>query len=174
MSVTDLNEAREALGAGDGNFPPEHPEPDPEPESSRSIAERAIDPVQVELFPAGTIAGDGKTLKTLIRANQAQEITTSMMSAEVPTPRGGLLDPERQGMLLVTYDWRSVPPVAVREGEPGDRRIVSWKLRQQVRPVHIEQVHGEAGVIEANFAALLEADPEAARDLFARLGERLG
>jgi hypothetical protein len=126
-----------------------------------------------ELFPAGSLKGDGKSLKTLIKPGQAVKSTVSMMSAEVPISGGGLLDPDREGMVLVTYELAKLEPVPEREGDRGDRKIVGWKVRQVVRPVYVEPVSGEAGTIEAAFAALVDASAKDAGALLDRLHARM-
>lgn len=145
-----------------------------------SISERAAngegaepDEEQPELFPQGSIEGDAKTLKTLIKAGLPVEQTVAMGSAEVPISSGGLIDPEKEGMLLVTYEAAGYKPVPVREGERHEgKRVKGWKIRTYLRPIHVERVNGEAGAIEANFAALLDADEAEAGALLDRLSAR--
>lgn len=127
-----------------------------------------------ELFPMGSLEGDAKTLKSLIRSGQAVKSTVSMTGAEVPVRSGGLLDPEKEGMLLVTFEVAHYTPVPVREGDrETGKRLTEWKIRQTVRPIHIERVDGEDGIIEANFAMLAEANPTAAGALLDRMRARL-
>lgn len=130
MSVTDLSDARREAGW-----------PEPEDERVASIADRAEsdeEPTQDELFPKGVLDADGKIqLKNLIRANEGVEVTASLMSAEVPL-RGGLVDPRREGKVVVSYEAAKYIPVPVREGEPGDRKLVGWKIRCQMRPTFVE------------------------------------
>jgi hypothetical protein len=61
---------------------------------------------QAELFPAGSIEGDGYSLRSVGKAGEpVTEITVAMTGGEVPMPKGsGLLDPHKEGMLLVTYE----------------------------------------------------------------------
>lgn len=128
-----------------------------------------------ELFPLGSIDGDDKTLQTLFRKNLPTKVTTSIRAGEVGTPRGGLLDPERAGMLLVSYEYDHPEIVPEYEGEAGSRKVKALKIRQVVRPYFIEQVRaGEAGVIEAQFAELMKADVGAAGKLLDALNARAG
>jgi len=144
-----------------------------------SIADRArhgdggpeVDEPQAEMFPAGVLDGDAKTLKTLIRSGLPVETTIAMRSAEVPN-RGGLLDPERSGKVLVTFEPDKYDVVPVREGEPGNKRIASWKVRQMIRPTYVEGVDAATGDIEAAFEVLLDGDPNAAGALLDRLQDR--
>lgn len=132
------------------------------------------DEPQGEMFPLGSIEGDAKTLKTLVKPGQKTEQTVSLMSAEVPISGGGLLDPEREGMLLVTYEPAGYTEVPVREGDRASgKRVKGWKFRTQLRPIYVERVEGEAGVLEANFAALAEGDARAAGALLDRMRARL-
>ena len=58
----------------------------------------------------------------------------SLMSASVPCR--GLIDPNRQGQLLVSYVPAGYRYVPVREGE----KIVKWKLRQYLRITYVDPV----------------------------------
>jgi hypothetical protein len=146
-----------------------------DPMGDRSIEGRAANGEgddAPELFPLGSLEGDGVTLKTIVKPSEKVETTVAMMSAEVPSS-GGLLDPRREGMLLVTYELAQAPLVPKREGDRArGKQIVGWKIRQQVRPIFVEQVSGEAGALEANFAALLAEDPAKAGALLDRMRER--
>jgi hypothetical protein len=39
---------------------------------------------QGEMFPNGTLEGEGRTLKTLVKAGQAVETTVALSRAEIP------------------------------------------------------------------------------------------
>lgn len=140
MSVTDmdqLREEREALGLDPQNGG-----------SSLSIADRVdqaddLDPLeQAELFPKGVLDTDGKIqLKNLIRANESVEITASLMTAEVPL-RGGLVDPRKEGKVIVSFEAAKYIPVPQRKGEPGDKQLTGWKIRCQLRPTYVEPIEG--------------------------------
>jgi hypothetical protein len=89
-----------------------------DPMGDRSIEGRAANGEgddAPELFPLGSLEGDGVTLKTIVKPSEKVETTVAMMSAEVPSS-GGLLDPRREGMLLVTYELAQAPLVPKREG----------------------------------------------------------
>lgn len=156
----------------------EHTMGDPLDDRDDSIEGRAANgengggEFEPELFPTGSIDGDAKTIKTLIRAGMPVKTTASLMSAEVPT-RGGLLDPERNGHLLVAFEVAKYEPIVEREGEPGAKKVVGWKIRQHLRPVYVETIDGGAGEIEASFAALLDGDPKGAAALVDRLQGRV-
>jgi hypothetical protein len=95
---------------------------------------------QEELFPVGSLEGDPKvTLKNIIKAHHRVEYTASLMSAEVPL-REGLLDPDDEGRVLVTYEVASLVPVPIREDKGGTKKIVGYKIRQQLRPIYVEPI----------------------------------
>ena len=136
----------------------------------QSIEDRAANgdgSEQDELFPAGSVDGDGVTLAKLRKPGQSVEATVSLSSAEVPSG-GGLVDPEREGRLLVTYEPGKVEEVPVRE----EGRVVSWKERQHLRVVHVERVARGGDHIEASFVELLDGDPKTAGKLLDRLQKR--
>lgn len=98
------------------------------------------DEEQGELFPVGSLEGDPKvTLAKLVRAGHRIEYTASLMSAEVPL-QGGLLDPNDEGQVMVTYEVASLTPVPIREGDRGTKKLVGWKIRQNLRPVYVEPI----------------------------------
>lgn len=114
-----------------------------------SIADRAAagdeltdDEVQ-QLFPDGVLEGDGKTLKTLIKANLPVEVTVSMRAAEVPM-RGGLPDPDSLKRVMATCEVAKYEPIPVREDQDGERKIVGWKIRAVLRPTFVEPVEDAA------------------------------
>lgn len=135
------------MGDGDGVFPDE---PGGEPDEGggvRSIGDRAgageHEQPEEELFPLGSLEGDGKSLKTLLRGGLPVEVTTSILSAEVPIRGGGLLDPERAGKVLVSYEVAKVETVLIRE----EGKIVKAKIRQVLRPTYVEA--GAAALADA-------------------------
>jgi hypothetical protein len=112
MSVTDLEREREALGmdAQDGGAG--------EPE---------------ELFPAGSLEGDGIDLKRLIRPGLPVEYTKSLLKGEVPG-RNGLTNPEGERRAIVTHQLAEVVIVIKRE----DGEITGYKIREKLRPTFVE------------------------------------
>ena len=56
------------------------------------------------------------------------------MSASVPVR--GLLDPSKQGQLMISYVPAGYRFVPVRDGQ----RITKWKLRQFIRVMYVEAV----------------------------------
>lgn len=134
-----------------------------EERSIREMAEReAAEHEQGEMWPMGTLEGELGSIRDLIKPSHRVEVTVSMSSAEVPSPQGGLIDPTKEGLALVTYELAKPELIPIRSGERGDRKLEGWKVRQVVRPIYVEGVKGEEGVIQAKFEALLMAAPERA------------
>jgi len=144
-----------------------------EPKSIREMAD--AEPAETELFPMGSLEGDEKTLGQLIRPNQSTEVTVAMTKGEVPSPTGGLLDPNKTALVLVTCEVGQYAEIPIREGTraDGDRKITGWKLRQQLTPIYVEKMAATGGVIEASFAALLQEDEPAAAALLDRMQARV-
>jgi hypothetical protein len=118
---------------------------------------------QGEMFPAGVLDGDGRTLKTLIRPGLPVELTCSIGKAEVPL-RGGLPDPDKPVRALVTAVFHKAEPIAIRD--PDAPKVTGWKLRAHMRADFVETVPGtDQGLIEQRFRALLEVDANAAAGL---------
>lgn len=115
--------------------PPDDPLATDQP--AQTIEERAAsngqpegeDP-QEQLF---ALDGDKQlTLAGLGPRNMEIQSEVSIMSASVPCR--GLIDPQKSGVLMVTYEPAAYRYVPKREGG----RIVRWTLRQYVRPTYVE------------------------------------
>jgi hypothetical protein len=117
-----------------------------EKDNVRSISERAADETeageQVEAFPMGSLEGDGKTLKNIIKSGLPVELTVSMRAAEVPIRGGGLPDPDSLQRCFVTAEVAKYEPVPVRD----DGKIVSWKIRCVLRPTYVEPQEASGSV----------------------------
>jgi hypothetical protein len=133
--------------------------------NGRTVADRAEDTFEDldegTLFPKGFVGGDDKSIKNIIKASHDVKVTISLMSAEVPSPTGGLLDPEVEGQLLITYEVNKIPLIPQREGEPGDKNLTGWKVRQQIRPTYIQrgQFYSREQVIDILSSLGIEDDP---------------
>lgn len=146
-----------------------------DPQSIREMADAdAEQQTEAEMFPIGSLEGDEAKLETMIRPGEPVKITVSMNGTpEVPMPRGGLLDVRKEHLLLVTCEVESPIPVPEREGDrTTGKKIVGWKIRQKLRPIYVERVHGEAGAIESAFVDLLRGDEAAAAALLERMTRR--
>lgn len=123
-----------------------------------------------ELFPTGSLEGEGPSPQTLVKKGLPLELTVSLSRAEVPL-RGGLLDPNRYGRLLVTYLPGKVEEVPVRDDENDPARVTGWKLRQHVRATYVEAAADVPALIRAQFEQLAQAEPAAAGRLLDQLRE---
>lgn len=149
--------------------------PDDAPQSIREMAEGDAVNQEGELFPIGSLQGDETTLGTLIRSNHKTELTVSMGTAEVPVRGGGMLDVNREHLLLVTVEPRKIETVPQREGDRLEgKEIVGFKIRQTVTPIYVERVQGEGGALVAAFADLLRADESAALAALEGMKDRAG
>jgi hypothetical protein len=147
-----------------GAEPPEEPTAahDGEVKKGESIAEAAEaeapmvpDAPPLEGDKQLSLAGLGKVSKTPVEA------TISLMSAAVPIK--GLIDPDKEGLLLVRY----VPAgYNYRPTRDADRRVDRWKLIQQLRPVYVTTPEAEVALrpaMEEAFKVLTESGDEEAR-----------
>jgi len=94
---------------------------------------RAEEPAE-ELFPHGSLDGDGINLKDLIRPGKPVEYTKSLLKGEVPGRRQ-LTNPEGERRALVTHQLAEVVIVIKRE----DGEIVGYKIREKLRPTYVEE-----------------------------------
>jgi hypothetical protein len=86
-----------------------------------------------ELFPHGSLDGDGMDLKRLIKPGLPVEYTKSLLKGEVPG-RKGLTNPEGERRATVTHQLAEVVIVIKRE----DGEIVGYKIREKLRPTYVE------------------------------------
>jgi hypothetical protein len=131
-----------------------------------------VEEAQGEMFPAGVLEGEGKTLRTLIKPGLPVELTCSIGKSEVPL-RGGLPDPDKAVRVLVTAIFQKAEPIAQRD--PDAVKVTGWKLRAHMRAVYVETVSpSDEGLIEQRFRAMLEVDPSAAAKLLDGLQKLAG
>jgi hypothetical protein len=124
---------------------------------------------QGEMFPNGTLEGEGKSLKTLHKPGQAIELTVALSRAEVPL-RNGLPDPDRPMRALVTGVFQKATTLAKREDAGNPMKVTGWKLAAAMRVEYVEAVPAEdSGLIEQRFRAMLEVDPAGAGRLLEQL-----
>jgi hypothetical protein len=86
-----------------------------------------------ELFPHGSLDGDGISLKGLIKPGLPVEYTKSLLKGEVPG-RKGLTNPEGERRAIVTHELAEVVIVIKRE----DGKITGYKIREKLRPTYVE------------------------------------
>ena len=126
--------------------------PEADEGEQKSIEERAASNGHVEEDDELSFALDGDkqlTLAGLGPRNTPIESEVSLMSASVPVR--GLIDPGKQGQLLVSYVPAGYRYVPIREGQ----KIVKWKLRQYLRIMYVEQFV-EAEAVETGAHAVAE------------------
>jgi hypothetical protein len=112
MSVAELQDERAKLGLNEDGSTPDEPE---------------------ELFPQGSLEGDGIDLKRLIKPGLPVEYTKSLLKGEVPG-RNGLTNPEGERRAVVTHQLAEVVIVIKRE----DGEITGYKVREKLRPTFVE------------------------------------
>jgi len=129
---------------------------------------------QGEMFPAGSLEGEGKSLKTLHKPGQAVETTVALSRAEVPL-RNGLPDPDRPVRALVTGVFQSAKTLAKREDAGNPIKVTGWKLTANLRADYVEAVPGDdEGLILQRFRAMLEVDPAGAGRLAEQINAMVG
>ncbi len=129
-------------------------------------ADTGEEPEADELFPKGSLAGDEVTAQTLVKRGLPVEVTVSLSKAEVPS-KGGLLNPNKAGRVLVSYLPGTVHEVPQRDGDEDE--LVGWKIRQDLRATFVMDANDEQELIRSEFQALCLLDGSAARELLAEL-----
>lgn len=132
-----------------------------DPEDAKIIAAAGQDEDEGTLFPAGSFEGDRVTAQALVTRGTGTVTTVALSRAEVPS-KGGLLNPNKSGRVLVSYAPGKVEYVPQRDEA---QRIESWKLRQHLRATFVVDANDEAGLIRSEFANLVRLDVRAAAEL---------
>jgi hypothetical protein len=97
------------------------------------LAQEGEERDEVELFPHGSLDGDGIDLARLVKPGVPVEYTKSLLKGEVPGRRG-LSNPEGTRRALVTHELAEVVIVIKRE----DGEITGYKIREKLRPTYVE------------------------------------
>jgi hypothetical protein len=149
---------------------------DEEPKSIREMAEEGTEQAAVqEQFPMGRLDGDGVELATLIQPGHRVRVEVKMRatSKDIPMPNGGMLNPDKEHLILSTCEVEKIITVPAREGDRlTGKTIEGYALRQVLTPLYVERVQGEAGAIEASFVDLLKVKEHEALALLDRLKSR--
>lgn len=134
-----------------------------------SISERAEngegDGEGDELFPMGSVDGDGKPPKARVPGADVQTLV-KIKAAEVPA-RGGF-DPRHEGKLLVTFEVGKEEETYIRE----EGKVKRVKMKTHLTPIHVERVDASTADIEAAFELLLDGDASEAGKLLDKLKRR--
>lgn len=128
----------------------------------KSVADRAAagehEQEDEQLFPMGSLSGDGVPLSKLVKPGKDNKLTVSISKAEVPSG-AGLADPDKDRTLLMTCEPGKVEVVPHKQ----DGKVVRYTTRQTYAPIFIEPVQrGDAGRLEAAFRQLILDDPSGA------------
>jgi hypothetical protein len=117
--------------------------------NGKSVGEQAEEGAQIPEAPP--LQGDSQlSLKGLGQRGVPVESRVSIDSASVPVE--GLMDPQKDGQLLVAYRPRGYNYVPVRDSA-DPTKVIRWKVIQSLRPVHIQKISPE---LEAAIAAVNE------------------
>lgn len=111
-----------------------------------------------ELFPMGTLKGDGVTLAKFLKPGKENKQAVKIKAVRVDSS-AGLADPEKDRTLLVTCEPGKIELVTHK----GEGKVVRYTTVQVYEPVFVEGVQrGDAGRLEAAFKQLLLDDPKGA------------
>lgn len=129
----------------------EKPARDGKAESNGNGGKSAREQAEEQIPEAPPLEGDKQlSIKGLGSRGVPIESRVSIDAASVPIQ--GLIDPEKEGQLIVAYRPRGYDYVPVRD--PADPNKVSrWKIIQRLRPVHVQKVSPE---LQAALAAVNE------------------
>jgi hypothetical protein len=123
-----------------------------------------------ELFPNGTLQGDGITLQKFIKGGKEHKLAVKIKSIRVPSG-AGLADPEKDTTLLVTCE----PGKTITTPHKEEGKVIGYTTDQVYTPVFVEGVQrGDAGRLEAMFGQLLKDDPQGAGRAMSAMSALLG
>lgn len=92
-----------------------------------------------ELFPAGSLEGDPNLSIAKLLKGKPQTLEVKMKGGSTGL-KGGIIDPHQVGRAMVVHEVEKIELVPQREGEPGNRKIVGWTIRQILRPTYTEDL----------------------------------
>jgi hypothetical protein len=131
----DAGKAKDGQPNGNGN--------------GKSVSDQAAEEAQIPEAPP--LQGDGQlSIKGLSKRGVPIESRVSIDAASVPVE--GLMDPEKDGQLIVAYRPRGYDYVPVRDSA-NPTKVIRWKVIQRLRPVHVQKISPE---LEAALAAVNE------------------
>ena len=111
-----------------------------------------------ELFPNGSLEGDGLTFGKFTKPGKDNALEVKIKAVKLPS-RAGLADVEKLRTLLVTCRPHAVKQVP----HMLDGKVDRYTTTQDYTPVFVEGVQrGDAGRLEAAFRELLRDDHQAA------------
>lgn len=142
-----------------------HTEGDGESIADRAEAIAHGDTPDEELFPLGVMEGDPWTLDQIRKSKKPIEVTVALSRAEVPM-RDGLPDPGKSGRVAATHETAKYEVVPVKEEQPdGEKIIVSWKIRVNLRVTYVQQMGDTESVVKREFERLTVEDLQRANEV---------
>lgn len=124
-----------------------------------------------EMFPAGTLEGEGPSARTIIKQGQPVTLEFSLSKAAVPSRGTGLFDPNKLGRALVTFLPGKFEPLPLREDDADPNKVTGWKVTQNLRVTHVDPASDVPSLVRSQFQMLAEGYAGAAAQLHAQLGE---
>lgn len=142
------------------------------PDDGESIADRAEAIVggaamdlDAEMFPLGVLEGDPWNLDMVRKSKKPVEVTVALSRAEVPM-RDGLPDPNKSGRVAASHETAKYEVVPVKEEQPdGEKILVSWKIRVNLRVTYVEQMGDTESVVKREFERLTSEDVQRAAEV---------
>jgi hypothetical protein len=139
----------------------------------RSISERAEDgdagvPEQ-EMFPSGSLDGEGVTPQTYVRKGLPTELRVALSKAEVPLRGSGVPNPNQFGRAIITYLPGAQKALPVREDKNDPAKVTGHKVTVDLRVTHVADANDTAGLVRTEFEVLLAQEPNRAAALLDEL-----
>lgn len=138
----------------------------------RSIGDRAEDGdsgvPEEELFPHGTLAGDGVTPQNIVRKGMPATLKVALTKQSIDLVGAGMKDPNKYGRALVTYLPAPIHETPVREDKADPAKVTGWKIIQDLRVIRaVDAV--PADLVRTEFEVMLVEDAKAAAALLDEL-----
>jgi hypothetical protein len=139
--------------------------------SLEDLADDEDETPEAELFPMGSLDGDEVTPQKVVKRGLPTTITVSLSKAEVPVKGGGMLNHDSQGRVLVTHLPAKIEEIPQRDDD-NSTRITGWKIRQNLRAVHVRRADDPAEMVRLFMDELIVADPAAAQALIGEYAQQ--
>lgn len=122
-----------------------------------------------ELFPQGSLPGEGVTVQTYAKKGLPTELRVSLSKTEVPLRGSGVPDPNKFGRAIVTYLPGKKHELPLREDANDPAKTTGFKVTVDLRVTHVADANDTAGLIRTEWEVLLAQDETAAAGLFAEM-----
>lgn len=118
-----------------------------------------------QMFPVGSLDGDGIAPNRWIKDGVPTELVVSLSKAEVPLHGAGLPDANGYGRCMVTYLPGKKHELPIREDKNETAKVTGKKVSVDLRATFVQDANDVPALVRREFEGLLATSPAAAGKL---------